>query len=63
MAGLNSYEEEIVLIAGGYDKNLDYSPIGRPILDKVKVVILFGNTKKKIYDAVMNLKKDEDIEL
>lgn len=63
IAGLNSYSEDIVLIAGGYDKNLDYTPIARPILDKVKVLILFGNTKKKIYDAVMNEKRDEDIQI
>ena len=63
IAGLNSYDEEIVLIAGGYDKNLDYSPIARPILDKVKILILFGNTKKKIYDAVIKEKKDEDIQI
>ena len=63
IAGLNSYEEEIVLIAGGYDKNLDYSPIGRPILDKVKTLILFGNTKDKIYNAVNNIKQNEDIEI
>jgi len=63
IAGLYSYDEEIVLIAGGYDKNLDYTPIARPILDKVKVLILFGDTKKKIYDAVINEKKDEDIEI
>ena len=63
IAGLNSYDEEIVLIAGGYDKNLDYTPIARPILDKVKTLILFGNTKKKIYDAVMKEKTDEDIQI
>lgn len=63
IAGINSYEEEIVLIAGGYDKNLDYSPIARPILDKVKVLILFGSTKDKIYNAVINEKKDEDIKI
>ena len=63
IAGLNSYSEEIVLIAGGYDKNLDYTPIARPILDKVKTLILFGNTKKKIYDAVINEKQDEDIQI
>jgi len=63
IAGLNSYDEEIVLIAGGYDKNLDYTPIARPILDKVKVLILFGNTKKKIYDAVIKEKTNEDIDI
>ena len=63
IAGLNSYNEKIVLIAGGYDKNLDYSPIARPILDKVSKLILFGSTADKIYDAVMNAKKDENIKI
>ena len=63
IAGINSYNEEIVLIAGGYDKNLDYTSIARPILDKVKVLILFGNTKDKIYNAVTSMKKNEDIEI
>ena len=63
IAGLNSYNEEIVLIAGGYDKNLDYSPIGRPILDKVKTLILFGDTKDKIYNAVNGIKTNEDIDI
>lgn len=63
IAGINSYDEEIILIAGGYDKNLDYTPIARPILDKVKVLILFGSTKDKIYNAVINEKKDEDIKI
>ena len=63
IAGINSYDEEIILIAGGYDKNLDYTPIARPILDKVKILILFGDTKKKIYDAVINEKTNEKIEI
>ena len=52
IAGLNSFDEDIVLIAGGYDKNLDYSPIAKPILDKVSSLILLGQTSAKIYDAV-----------
>ena len=40
------------MIAGGYDKNLDYTPIAKPIVEGVKTLILMGNTKKKIYDAV-----------
>ena len=63
IAGINSYDEDIVLIAGGYDKNLDYTPLARPILNKVKKLILFGSTKDKIYNAVMNEKKDEDLEI
>ena len=52
IAGLNSFEEEIVLIAGGYDKHLDYEPIAEPILNKVKTLILMGQTAEKIYTAV-----------
>ena len=63
IAGLNSYDEDIVLIAGGYDKNLDYSPLAEPILSKVSKLILFGDTKEKIYQAVMDKKKDEELEI
>ena len=52
IAGLNSFDEEIILIAGGYDKNLDYTPIAKPIVDKVKKLILLGQTSNKIYESV-----------
>lgn len=52
IAGLHSFDEDIVLIAGGYDKNLDYTPIAKPILEKVKTLILLGQTSGKIFDAV-----------
>ncbi len=52
IAGLYSFEEPIVLIAGGYDKHLDYTPIAKPILEKVKTLILIGQTAEKIFLAV-----------
>lgn len=52
IAGLNSFEEEIVLIAGGYDKNLDYEPIAEPIINNVKTLILMGQTANKIKTVV-----------
>ena len=52
IAGLQSFDEEIVLIAGGYDKNLDYTPIAKPIVEKVKTLILLGQTSGKIFDSV-----------
>ena len=52
IAGLKSFDEEIVLIAGGYDKHLDYTPIAKPILEKVVSLILIGDTAPKIFDAV-----------
>ena len=44
--------EDIILIAGGYDKNLDYTPLAKPIVDNVKTLILMGQTANKILDAV-----------
>ena len=61
IAGLNSFKEKIVLIAGGYDKNLDYTPLAKPILKKVTKLILFGATSKKIYNALMQEIVDTDI--
>ena len=33
---------------------LDYTPIAKPILEKVKTLILLGQTSGKIFDAVKN---------
>ncbi len=60
IAGLKSFDEDIVLIAGGYDKNLDYTPIAKPILEKVKTLILLGQTSGKIFDAVKEEEEKEN---
>ena len=52
ISGLNAFDEDIVLIAGGYDKNLDYKPLAKPIVNKVKTLILLGQTSGKIFDVV-----------
>lgn len=52
IAGLNAFDEKIVLIAGGYDKHLDYAPIAKPIVEKVSSLILIGQTADKIEKAV-----------
>ncbi|MCI8833591.1 MAG: UDP-N-acetylmuramoyl-L-alanine--D-glutamate ligase [Clostridia bacterium] len=52
MAGLHSFDEYIILIAGGYDKHLDYKPLAKPILERVKTLILMGQTADKIFYAV-----------
>ena len=52
IAGLKSFNEKIVLIAGGYDKHLDYTPIAKPIVENVSKLILIGATAPKIEDAV-----------
>ena len=55
ISALNAFKDrEIILIAGGADKNLDYTPIGKPIVDNVNCLILIGQTASKIYEAVKN---------
>lgn len=51
---LSLYDEKILLICGGYDKNLDYTQLGDIICNKVKHLILLGATAEKIENAVVN---------
>ena len=44
--------KNLILIAGGYDKNLDYNVLAKPILDNCKALILLGQTADKIEKAV-----------
>ncbi len=65
IAGLNSFKEDIILIAGGYDKHLDYEPIAKPIVDNVKGLILIGQTATKIYEAVNKelIKQNKELDI
>ena len=49
---LSLYKEKIIIIAGGYDKHIPYEPLGPVINDKVKTLILLGDTAPKIEAAV-----------
>ena len=51
IAGLNAFDENIVLLAGGSDKGLDYKEIGETIAKKVGTLILTGPTSEKIENA------------
>lgn len=61
IAGLNAFSlKNIILIAGGYDKNLDYNVLAKPIIDNCKALILLGQTSTKIEKAVnIELKKEK----
>ena len=55
IAGLKSFESNVILLAGGYDKHIPFEPMVPYIIDKVKLLILTGPTADKIESAV---KKD-----
>ncbi len=52
MAGLRSFPQKVLLIAGGYDKNIPYDELGPEICEHVKGLFLGGATGPKIRAAV-----------
>ena len=60
---LSLYDEKIIIIAGGYDKHIPYEPLGPVINDKVKVLILLGDTAPKIEKAVVEAENYNENEI
>ena len=54
IAGLRSFREKVILIAGGYDKHIPYDVLGPEICAHVKQVFLCGATAPQIRAAVEN---------
>lgn len=53
IAGLHSFQEKVILIAGGYDKKIPFDELGEEICKRVKTVVLNGLTAPKIKDAIL----------
>jgi len=53
IAGLRSFKEKVILIAGGYDKKIPYDVLGPEIIEHVKQLILTGATGRKIKESVL----------
>ena len=53
-AGLRSFKERVILIAGGYDKHIPFDALGGEIVEHVKLLVLCGATAAKIRAAVEN---------
>lgn len=54
IAGLRSFDQKVILIAGGYDKQIPYDVLGPEITRAVKQLILVGATAPKIREAVLD---------
>ncbi len=52
IAGLRSFEQKLIIIAGGSDKGISFAPMVPDVLEHVKILILTGATARKIEDAV-----------
>lgn len=58
VAALTSFEEPIVLLAGGRDKHLPWEEAARLILQKARAVILFGEAAQLIAAAIRKARRE-----
>ncbi len=54
IAGLRSFKQKVILIAGGYDKHIPYDVMGPDLVEHVKIMVLTGATAPKIKAAAEN---------
>ena len=59
IAGLRSFKEKVILIAGGYDKHIPYDVLGPEVCDHVKKLFLCGATAPLIRAAVENCPQEQ----
>ena len=52
IAGLRSFKEKVILIAGGYDKKIPFDELGPEILIHAKATVLTGATASKIRESI-----------
>lgn len=62
---LSLFSQKIILIAGGYDKKIPFDKLGDYINQKVKTIVLIGQTADKIEESIKNscLYSKEDIQI
>ena len=63
IAGLNAFDQRVILIAGGKDKGISYAPLGPVINEHVKLLILCGATAGVIRQAVEEAENYRGLEI
>lgn len=63
VAGLKSFKEKVILIAGGYDKKIPFDELASEGIERIKTLVLMGNTKSKIRAAFEEEMKRTGIKL
>jgi UDP-N-acetylmuramoylalanine--D-glutamate ligase len=60
IAAINSFDQPIILIAGGSDKGADFTLLAREIIErKVKAVILIGDMAQNILNALLKFQNEK----
>jgi len=52
IAAIEAFDKPVIIIAGGYDKNIPFDEFGGKIAEKAKAAILLGQTAQKIADSI-----------
>lgn len=63
IAGLKSFDQKVILIAGGKDKGISYAPLGPVLNQHVKLLILCGATAGVIRQAALEAENYDGLEI
>lgn len=63
LATISVFDKPVILIAGGYDKHIPFEPLAEKGWDKVKSLVLLGDTKDKIKDVFLKVMKERNINI
>lgn len=63
LAGLKAFDKKVILIVGGYDKNIPFEPLAYEGYPFIKELIVLGATKDKIKAAFDKLALENDIKV
>jgi UDP-N-acetylmuramoylalanine--D-glutamate ligase len=55
MAALDSFNEPLILLAGGRDKALPWDEFAKKVLQRVRVIIIFGEAAALIYGVIKQM--------
>ncbi|MBU5486252.1 UDP-N-acetylmuramoyl-L-alanine--D-glutamate ligase [Clostridium sp. MSJ-11] len=63
LAALKAFNKSVILIAGGYDKNISFDTLAKEGHEFVKALVLLGRTRDKIKDAFETEMKNNNINI
>lgn len=61
LAGLKAFDKKVIIIAGGYDKDVPFEPLAYEGYPYIKELILLGATREKIKMVFDKLKEEQGI--
>jgi UDP-N-acetylmuramoylalanine--D-glutamate ligase len=63
IASIKAFEKPVILIAGGYDKQIPFEPLAEEAYSNIKILILIGATKYKIKEVFEHILKEKKVSL